>query len=920
MRTSFVVNHAPVTVDADPAAPLLDILRGPLGLTGTKQGCDHEGECGACTVLLDGEPVRSCLTPLAQVAGRAVLTVEGLAAAAPGGNPPALHPLQQAFLAEGAVQCGFCTPGMLLAAKHLLDTKPHPGDAEILAALDGHLCRCTGYASIVRAVKRAAASLRSGAAPQFPDPQVAAYHPDMLGKVTGATRFVEDMPMPGLLHAAVLRSPYSHARLVALETSAALEMPGVAAVFTASDIPGENGFPSYSREEPVLTPVGQTVRMVGAPVALVAADSVAHAHAALAAVRVEYEILPHTFDAAAALRPGATPIAGSHNVLANYQVQHGDLQPAFASSDLTVEADYTTAFLEHGALERESLLGYVDDEGTITVTGGTHEPHWQQAHIAAVLALAVDRIRVLHPPTGGSFGGKQDPWPFTAVGLMVYHLRRPVRLVYSRREVFAATPKRHPYAVQLRIGATRDGTLTAIRGRITANTGGYDSGGQSIPNFAVTGSGGPYRWQAVDVSAQSVYTNAAKAGQFRGFGTSQSVFAVECALDELIERLGADPLAFRMENRLRESAVSFLGYPVADSLGFEAVLDALRPYNDAYAAEADAFNAANSSRALRRGVGVAAMWYRYGKSGSLRIEAHAELARDGRIVIYCSAPDYGQGTNATMTALAADALGVSRDHVVLVNADTAQVPDSGISGASRSSFFVGTAVAQAASNLKDAILGVAAEMLDVSPARLSFQDLSVVTVGSSDASSSVPLAEVAAEFDRLGASRRVRGIFDLSDAFPAGPRPEYVPLFLTGAHVSQVEVELRTGRVRVVRHAAAHDVGKVLNPLGARGQIEGAILMGLGAALSEEYLPGVTNRLGDYYVPTIASMPQMDIVLVEVPSRYSANGAKGLGEAPLLPATPAIVNGISRAIGARIRAIPATPERVLAAIPGKVPV
>ena len=901
MPISFTVNHRPATTAADPAVPLLRVLREELGLTGTKQGCDEEGECGACTVLLDGQPVRACLTAVGKVAGRTVLTVEGL------GGADHLDSVQEAFIAAGAVQCGYCTPGMLMAAKALLDREPNPSEIDILDALDGHLCRCTGYASIIRAVKLAAA-------PPPTIPSGADRRADSVDKVTGRARYVEDIPMPAMLYAAVLRSPHPHARLLTLTTDRAAQMPGVVRVFTAADIPGINGFPSYSQEEPVLTPVGQSVRMIGAPVALLVAQTPQAAAAALKNIEANYEVLPHTYEVDEALDTGAYPIAGTKNILTTFQVRHGDIDSAMGSAAEVVAARYETAYLAHGAIEREAVLGYLDDESRITVIGGNHEPHNQQGYIADVLGLQREQVRVIQPPTGGSFGSRQDPWPFVAVGLMVYHLRQPVRLVYTRRESFDAAPKRHPYKTDIRIGATRDGRLTAIQENILANTGAYDSGGQFIPNFAVTASGGPYRWQAVDATATTVYTNGCKAGQFRGFGTSQAVFATECALDELVQRLRMDPLEFRLQNRLLQGERSFLGYPVADSLGFEQALEALRPHYDAYSAEAKAFNE-ESDGSMRRAVGLAGMWYRFGKSGTLRVEAYAELARDGGLVIYCSAPDYGQGTNTSMNQIAAAALGVPRENVTLVNADSARVPDSGIQGASRATFFVGGAVSLAAENLKNAILGIAAEMLDVAPDQLQLTGAGVTATG--DPTRLATLVEIAREFDRIGKSRRLAGVFDLSDRFPAGMRPEYLPLFVTGAQVAQVQVDLRTGEVRVVRVAAAHDVGRVVNRTDARGQVEGAIVMGLGAALMEEYLPGETTGFRNYYLPTIKAIPQMDIVLVEVPSIFSPLGVKGLGEAPLLPATPAIINGISRAIGVRLRTIPATSERVLAAILGK---
>jgi CO/xanthine dehydrogenase Mo-binding subunit/aerobic-type carbon monoxide dehydrogenase small subunit (CoxS/CutS family) len=913
-QLDFFVNGSPVTLQVDPARPLLDVLRDELGLTGTKQGCDHEGECGACTVLVAGRAVRSCLTPVGKVAGQDVHTVEGL------GAPGQLHPLQEAFIETGAVQCGYCTPGILMSAKALLDREPEPTRAQIVEALEGNLCRCTGYRRILIAVELAATRLR-GTQPaavedvgQIIGGDTRRY--DAVAKVTGQAKFVEDIVMPDMLHAKTLRSPHHHARLLGLNVELANAIPGVVRILTADDVPGVNGLGDFSQVEPVLTPLGATLKMLGAPIALVIATSPQAAQAGLEAIRVEYEELPYAFDVEEVLKPDALPIHENGNVLTTDRVAHGDLDAALAKSDVILETRYRTAYLEHAALEREAMLGYLDDEGRVTVAGATHEPHWHQGYIAAALGLDPDQVRFVTPPIGGSFGGKQDPWPAVAAGLATYHVRRPVRLAYSRNESFDFSPKRHPYLVDYRIGATNEGRLTGIRVRISANTGGYDAHGQYIPNFAITASGGPYYWQAVDAYAQSVYTNGPKSGQFRGFGTSQSAFALECTLDELCQRLSVDPLAFRRDNALEQDGISFLGYPVGESLGYAEVLDAIEPYYQAFLEEATAFNAVarenGRNATLRKGVGLSGMWYRFGKSGSLRVAAHAELAHDGHFVVYCSAPDYGQGTNAVMTQMAAETLGVSREQIELVNADTALVPDSGIQGASRSAYFVGGAVCQAVHNLRLAIDATASEMLDCPPLDLALEGEKIVC--RSDPARTISLAAVAREFDRVGRSRKIPGYFDLSDYFPEETRPLYIPCFVTGAQLAEVIVDLRTGMVQVPRMVAAHDVGRAVNPVDAQGQIEGAIVMGLGAALMEEVIPGTTTGFGAYYLPTIKSMPDIEVLLVEVPSLHGPYGVKGLGEAAMLPSTPAIINAVSRAIGARIRQLPATPERVLVAL------
>ncbi|MCX8061779.1 MAG: xanthine dehydrogenase family protein molybdopterin-binding subunit [Anaerolineales bacterium] len=741
------------------------------------------------------------------------------------------------------------------------------------------------------------------------------FRTDSIAKVTGQAKYAEDIRQADVWTLLVGRSPYFHARLLKLDTSRAENAPGVRKILTWQDIPGVNGFEYYSQEEPVLPAVGETLRMKGAPIFLLIAETPEQGHQALPLVDVELEVLPHVLSIDEALAPNAIHIAGDKNVLASFEIHYGEIDSAFAEASAVVDSHYTTAFLEHAYLERESLLGYLDEEGRITVVGGNHQPHNQQRYIAEVLGLPLEQVRVITPPTGGSFGGKQDPWPFVATALAVYHARHPVRLSYSRAESFEATPKRQPYQMHYRIGATANGDLKALFVRILADTGGYDSGGQYIPNYALTAGGGCYRWQAVDGLAQTIYTNGPKSGQFRGFGTSQATFGIECTLDELAETLGIDPLELRLRNALHDGDMTYLGYPAAETIGYQEVLEAVRPHYEQMLAEVQTFQSSNPIPTLRQGVGIAGMWYRFGKAGTLCIEAHAELALDGHFVLYCSAPDYGQGTNTVMSQIAADSMGVSREQIQLVNADTALVPNSDIQGASRATYFVGGAVRQAVQILRQEIFGVAAEMLDTPLQNLALQENEIVDM--ERPSHRLPLSEVAKEFERIGKARRVVGKFDLSHAFPRDPRAEYVPFFVTGAHVAKVQVDLETGFVQVLKMVAAHDVGKVVNPLDACGQIEGAILMGIGAALSEAYIPNLTNGFSTYLLPMIDRMPQIEVILVERASRFGPYGVKGLGEAAMLPSTPAVINAISRAIGKRIRSIPATPEKIFFALYGK---
>lgn len=909
MKIQFSLNAQSVTLDVDPTQTLLDVVRKDLGLTGTKQGCDYEGECGACTVLVNNQPVRSCLTPVGKIAGKQVTTIEGL------GSPDNLHPLQQSFIETGAVQCGYCTPGMLLTAKALLDREVQPDREQIISEMAGNLCRCTGYNRIVEAVEKTTRVLQRGIeqrdSPPLPGPlgRESTRRIDAEEKVTGRTKFVEDIKHPDTLYLQVLRSPHHYARLLEFDTGPAEKVPGVIRVLTASDIPGENGLGDYSSREPVLTPVGETCKHQGAPVALIVAADQKAAHRGAAAIQVQYQVLPHFFQIDEALAEDAPPLYPNGNILSRKNINHGDLELAFDRSDVIVNCTYQTSWQEHSALERETVLGYYDNHSRLCLVGGNHEPHWHQGYIAASLDLDLEEVRVITPPTGGSFGGKQDPWPFIATALAVYHTGQPVLLAYSRKESFDASPKRHPYRVTHKLGATMEGKLTGIQVRIDANTGGYDAHGQYIADFALSGAGGPYHYQAVDAVARSVFTNGPKAGQFRGFGSPQSSFALECALDELAQELDQDPVDFRMANRLPQDANSYLGYPVGESLGYQEVLKEIRPHYQLLVNQTAEFNRAQSAGSqLRKGVGFSGMWYRFGKSGSLQIKAEMEVQPDGRLVLYCSGPDYGQGISTALTTIAAQELGIPTNQIQIINADTAHTPDSGIQGASRTTYFLGGAVQKAARIMKHTLLTTAAELLDSHPVELKLREN---RVESNRNDHNLLLEEIGRELDRLNISRRVSGEFDLSPHFPAEHRPQYLPLYVTGAQTAEVLVNLKTGAVRVPKITAVHDVGYAINPVDARAQVEGAILMGLGTALLEEYLPGHTAGFGDYYLPTTMSMPEIETILIEVPSFHGPFGAKGLGEAAIVPTAPAIINGISRTIGQRIRILPATPERVL---------
>ena len=918
-QIAFTLNGASKVLEIDPERTLLDVLREHQDLTGTKRGCDNEGQCGACTVIVDGRAVRSCRTPVGKVAGRQVTTIEGI------GSSSALHPLQRAFIECGAVQCGYCTPGLIMAAKALLDRQPDPTREQVVRTLSGNLCRCTGYVRIIEAVMTAAAVMRGEVHRQAEpashiiggDP----YRRDAVDKVTGRTRFANDIRMPGMLHAKVLRSPYSHALITCMDTAAALAVPGVEAVYAATDIPGVRTFSDAlgARDalddehrngalEPVLA--GDRVRMVGEPVAIVVAASETAAQAGRDRIRVTYEVLDPICDPEVALQPSSALLHETGNLYEYGEVKVGCPDAAWPETEVEVEATISIPSRDHATIEPECALAYIDDDGRVVVIGPTHEPHVRQAQVADMLAISPAQVRVIAPALGGSFGGRHHFWLVVACALPAYLTRRPVRMVFSRREVFEATQKGHPFRLTYRMGARQDGQLIALKAQGCGDAGPYGGAPGIAPFVALCGSG-PYIWSAIDYEVRVAHTNGPNAGPFRGYGMPHGVLGLECCLDELASKLQVDPWSLRMANAADQSTGACTGQPFDEPFGFKQVLLAIKP-DWVLARRAVTLSRAHLQGGERRGAGLAAAWYQFGRSGELRTAAQAELRLDGAVVLYYSAMTSGQGLDTVMSQLAADELGVSREIIRLVNSDTDLTLNSHIYGACRSTYWVGGAVVQACRTLKDAVINVAGEMLGYPADYLRLADGGVRVAG--EARQSVGLAEVAAEFSRRGLPLKYTGIFDLEARYPEAARPPHLGHFTVGAAVAEVSVNLRTGRVKALRLVVAQDAGRVINPIDVRGQIEGAAVMDLGAVLTEEYVLGQTLDFKSYRLPRMRDVPELKVIVVEVPGHAGPHGVKGIGEAALGHVRAAVLNAIADATGVRIRRLPATPQRVLEAL------
>ncbi len=866
------VNGTEHGVAAPPATRLSAVLRDHLGLTGTKVGCDA-GDCGACTVLLDGAQVCACLVPLAQAEGRAVATVEGLAAS------PLGAALQAAFQAHGAAQCGICSPGMLMAAMELLASTPRPDEAQVQAALGGVLCRCTGYRKIIEAVLAVG---RASVAPPAGAVGESLPRLDGPGRLDGTELYGADTAPADALWLRPIRSPYAHARFVIGD---ATHLP--VRLLTAADVPGRNGFGIYPdiKDQAVFAP--GLARYRGDCVAALVGE-----RAAVEAVR--WDDLPITWEelppqgAAAALSGPALHERWPDNVLTTGRLRSGEAAPPATH---TASGEWQTGCVEHGYIEPEA--GWARRVGDqMEVFGCTQAPYMDREEVAGVLGLAPAAVRIIPSACGGGFGGKLDVsfQPLLAVAAWV--TGRPVRAVWSRGESLASSTKRHPASIQASASCDAAGRLTRFAFEGLYDTGAYASWGPTVAGRVPVHCMGPYRVPFVRSRARAVLSNNPPSGAFRGFGVPQAAIAQEMLWDQLADQAGLDRLEFRLLNALRVGDTTNTGQTLEASVGLVECLEALRPHWHA-------LRAARCSTGRRRGgVGVACMWYGIGNTGmSNPSTMRLVLAPEGRLSFFNGAVDIGQGSTTVLAQIAAEALGLPVAALSLVLGDTGLTADAGKTSASRQTFVSGRAAQAAGAALRDAILLRANAGAN---ARLTLAD-GVLRVDG------VAL--------RLDAPLEGQGSFDPPTvALDADGQGLPYATYGFAAQLAALEVDLELGTVHLQRIVAAHDVGRAINPMLVEGQIQGGIAQGIGLALMEEYLPGRTENLHDYLMPSIGDVPAIDCILVEAREPLGPFGAKGIGEPALVPTAPAILSAIRDATGAVVRRVPALPHRVLEAL------
>ena len=828
---TFTVNGSAVTVEKN--QKLIRFLRDELRLTSVKDGCS-EGACGTCTVLIDGKATRACIPQTDKLEGKTIVTVEGL-------TDFEQKVYTYAFGHAGAVQCGFCIPGMVMCAKGLLDVNPNPTREEAAFAIRNNICRCTGYVKIIDAILLAAQLFRDGKIPEESGdwslgqrvPRV-----DVEEKVTGTGQYPDDIYLDGMIYGSAVRSQYPRARVLAIHTEEAKALPGVVGVFTAADIPGSNKVGHLKKDWDTMIAVGDITHYLGDAICLVAAETPEILAQAKALVKVDYEELPMVRNPQEAMLHDAPLVHKEGNLLAHKHIQRGNPALAIAKSKHILTRRFSTPWTEHAFLEPECAVAYPEEDGVMVLS--TDQGAYDTQHeIMGMLGLSADKVKVRNCLVGGGFGGKEDVTVQHHAALIAYLTKRPVKVKLTRAESILIHPKRHPMEMEFALGCDENGIIQGVVAEVIADTGAYASLGGPVLERACTHAAGPYNYQNFEIDGWAYYTNNPPAGAFRGFGVTQTCFCIETLLNQMADIVGITPWEIRYRNAIRPGQVLPNGQIVDDSTGLVETLEAVKPYYDKakYAGIACAMKNA--------GVGVGIP-----DTGRVRL-----VVQDGKLHILAGASCIGQGLGTVLTQMVCDQTGLSREDVVYERSNTYNSPDSGTTSGSRQTLFTGEACRRACQDLIEAL-----------------KEKSLTDMEGREF-----YGEYLGKTDPLGADV---------------PNPVS---HIAYGYATQVCILNEEGKIEQI--IAAHDVGKAVNPLSIEGQIEGGVVMSMGYALTERYpledcKP--TAKYGTLGLFRANQVPEITPIIVEKQGLNVACGAIGIGEITYIPTAPAIADAYFR--------------------------
>ncbi|KQT84257.1 molybdopterin cofactor-binding domain-containing protein [Methylobacterium sp. Leaf466] len=899
--TEYSINGRAYAAEPAPGQCLRTLLR-DLEVFGVKKGCDS-GDCGACTVHIDGKPFHSCLVPAFRAEGREVTTIEGLS---PCGQK---HALQQAFHDAQGFQCGFCTAGMIMTAVTLTEAQK----SDLPHALKGNLCRCTGYRSIkdaLNGVCNIEADLAGKAlGASLPNPFT-----DTI--LTGTARYTMDIAVADLLHLKVLRSPHAHARIVGIDRQAALAVPGVVAVYTWEDVPGRR-FSSALHEDHLVDPddillLDNVARFSGQRVAAVVAETEAAAEAGCRALHVDYEILPAVFDPVLAMRPDAPIlhdkdyVAGSNNIFCTLQGEIGDVAKGFAQADVVHEQTYSTSRVQHVHLETHGSIAWKGEDGRWHVRTSSQGPFAVRQKLAYVMGLSPRDLHVFTERVGGGFGGKQEMVSEDLVLFATMKLGRPVKWEWTREEEFIGATTRHQMTTRVKIGARKDGTLTALDVEVFSNTGAYGGHGSETLAAAMASPIAAYRCANKKGIGHAVYTNMTPGGGFRGYGASQTTFAIECAIDELARRLGIDPFAMRRLNVVQPGDnIESIWKEASDaSFGSHGIGECLDIVERELAKGNGVAKPEGADWAEGRGVALAML--ECGPPTEHRSGAEMHLKADGSYFLACGSTEMGNGITTAHKQIAASILGTRADDVGIINADTDRTPYDTGTFASTGVVVAGKAVHLTAEAMAQDILDFASRHTDVPMDQCRLDNDGVIC-----GNRRISLVDLHAEGAKV------------DHRFTVGRRaylsPRTIAFNVQGVRLAVHRV---TGEIRVLHSVHAADIGLPINPMQCRGQLDGAVSMGYGWALVENMVHDdegrmVNPQLRNCRIPTLADTPHTDIFFAETTDSIGPLGAKSQGECGINPVAPAVSNALADATGVRFAHLPFTPDRLFTQLAGR---